>query len=80
MITERNTHRKKRNYQQYQRTKNNIVTKCKEAKEVLIKDIAKKIEDKIHKGQVDRAYELVKSIFFQNREKVVQLKIKRENY
>jgi len=35
-----------------------------------MKDIAEQIEYKIHKGQTDRAYDLVKSILFKNKTKI----------
>lgn len=34
-----------------------------------MQDIAKQIEDKIHKGQVDIAYDLIKLILFQKKTK-----------
>lgn len=69
LIKERNNYKKKGNYQQYQKTRNYIATKCREAKEIWMKDIAKEIEDKISKGKMDKPYFIVKSISFQNRTK-----------
>lgn len=66
LIKKKNNYKKDGNYQQYQKTKNYITTKCREAKEIWMKVISKEIEDKISKGKMDRAYDIVKLTSFQN--------------
>lgn len=54
-----------------------VATKCREAKKIWTKDVAEDIEDKILKGKMDSAYNIVKFILFQNRIKSSVVKIKR---